>query len=73
MNSGKTIEILKVAYNYEEQGRSCDYDFGSGYKRRYRLCVESDWHEATSHIAIENDTDIYGLIQEIRKLNPTVF
>ena len=22
MNSGKTIEILKVAYNYEEQGKS---------------------------------------------------
>ena len=22
MNSGKTIEILKVAHNYEEQGKS---------------------------------------------------
>ena len=30
MNSGKTIEILKVAYNYEEQGKwCCHYDLSS--------------------------------------------
>ena len=29
MNSGKTIEILKVAHNYEEQGQA----FRGGYRR----------------------------------------
>ena len=34
MNSGKTIEILKVAHNYEEQGKERrHHDLGNRYTR----------------------------------------
>ena len=65
MNSGKTIEILKVAYNYEEQGKgvvimtsALDTRDGIGY-------VSSRIGMKRPAIAIENDTDIYGLIRDL--------
>ena len=65
MNSGKTIEILKVAYNYEEQGKgvvimtsALDTRDGVGY-------VSSRIGMKRPAIAIEDDTDIYGLIRDL--------
>ena len=60
MNSGKTIEILKVAYNYEEQGKgvvimtsALDTRDGVGY-------VSSRIGMKRPAIAIEETTDIFG-------------
>lgn len=65
MNSGKTIEILKVAYNYEEQGKgvvimtsALDTRDGVGY-------VSSRIGMKRPALAIEDDTDIYGLIRDL--------
>lgn len=67
MNSGKTIEILKVAYNYEEQGKSVvimtsalDTRDGVGY-------VSSRIGMRRPAIAIEDETDIYGLIADLEE------
>ena len=42
MNAGKSIELIKVAYNYEERGKhvltlvpAVDNRYGSGMVRRY--------------------------------------
>lgn len=65
MNSGKTIEILKVAYNYEEQGKSVvimtsalDTRDGVGY-------VSSRIGMKRPAIAIEESTDIFGFIRDL--------
>ena len=65
MNSGKTIEILKVAYNYEEQGKSVvimtsalDTRDGVGY-------VSSRIGMKRPAIAIEETTDIFGYIRDL--------
>ena len=65
MNSGKTIEILKVAYNYEEQGKSVvimtsalDTRDGVGY-------VSSRIGMRRAALAIEDETDIFGLIADL--------
>ena len=67
MNSGKTIEILKVAYNYEEQGKgvvimtsALDTRDGVGY-------VSSRIGMKRSAIAIEETTDIFGYIRDYPK------
>lgn len=63
MNSGKTIEILKVAYNYEEQGKgvvimtsALDTRDGVGY-------VSSRIGMKRPAIAIDETTDIFGFIR----------
>ncbi|MXQ48325.1 thymidine kinase [Streptococcus pneumoniae] len=63
MNSGKSIEILKVAYNYEEQGKSIvlmtsslDNRDGFGY-------VSSRIGIKRQAEVITPETDIYGFIQ----------
>lgn len=63
MNSGKSIEILKVAYNYEEQGKSVvlmtsslDNRDGFGY-------VSSRIGIKRQAEVITPETDIYGFIQ----------
>ena len=65
MNSGKTIEILKVAHNYEEQGKSVvimtsaiDTRDGVGY-------VSSRIGMRRQAMAIEEDTDILGYIKNL--------
>ena len=65
MNSGKTIEILKVAYNYEEQGKgvvimtsALDTRDGVGY-------VSSRIGMKRPAIAIEEATDIFGYIRDL--------
>ena len=65
MNSGKTIEILKVAYNYEEQRKgvvimtsALDTRDGVGY-------VSSRIGMKRSAIAIEETTDIFGYIRDL--------
>ena len=65
MNSGKTIEILKVAYNYEEQGKgvvimtsALDTRDGVGY-------VSSRIGMKRPALAIEDTTDIFGYIRDL--------
>ena len=65
MNSGKTIEILKVAYNYEEQGKgvvimtsALDTRDGVGY-------VSSRIGMKRPAFAIEGTTDIFGYIRDL--------
>lgn len=65
MNSGKTIEILKVAYNYEEQGKgvvimtsALDTRDGVGY-------VSSRIGMKRPALAIEETTDIFGYIRDL--------
>ena len=65
MNSGKTIEILKVAYNYEEQGKgvvimtsALDTRDGVGY-------VSSRIGMKRPALAIEETTDIFGYIRNL--------
>lgn len=46
MNSGKSIEILKVAYNYEEQGKPVVLLTSRlDDQRRGRLYLQSYWYE----------------------------
>ena len=65
MNSGKTIEILKVAYNYEEQGKgvvimtsALDTRDGVGY-------VSVEFGMKRPAVAIEETTDIFGFIRDL--------
>ncbi|VKX53215.1 thymidine kinase [Streptococcus pneumoniae] len=65
MNSGKTIEILKVAYNYEEQGKgvvimtsALDTRDGVGY-------VSSRIGMKRPALTIEETTDIFGYIRDL--------
>ncbi|MGX7013732.1 thymidine kinase [Vagococcus silagei] len=67
MNSGKTIEILKVAHNYEEQNKSVVI-LTSGIDTRDDIGVVSSRiglrREATP---IFSETDIYKIIADIPK------
>lgn len=65
MNSGKTIEILKVAHNYEEQGKSViimtsalDTREGTGIVSS-RIGLSRDAH------SIQADTNVFDAVQEI--------
>lgn len=67
MNSGKTIEILKVAHNYEEQNKSVvlltsgiDTRAGVGY-------IESRIGLRRPAIPVYHDTDIFALIKGLEK------
>lgn len=62
MNAGKTIDLLKVAYNYEERGRkvliltsALDDRFGVG-KVTSRLGIQRE------AIIVEKETDLIGII-----------
>ena len=57
MNSGKTIEILKVAHNYEEQGKSVVIMTSAVVSSRIGM--------KRNAIAIEDQTDIFGYIQQL--------
>ena len=63
MNSGKSIEILKVAHNYEEQGKSVilmtsiiDTRSGAG-KIKSRMGLDRD------AIALKKDSDVYDIVK----------
>lgn len=63
MNSGKSIEIIKVAHNYEEQGKpvmifSPSVDTRSGVNR-----VGSRIGMTRSAIPIDVDTDLYEIVK----------
>ncbi|MEW4353709.1 thymidine kinase [Streptococcus pneumoniae] len=65
MNSGKTIEILKVAHNYEEQGKgvvimTSALDTRDGYG-----LVSSRIGMKRKALAIEDETDIFGFIESL--------
>ena len=63
MNSGKSFEILKVAHNYEEQGKRV-LVMTSGVDDRYGVGkVTSRIGESREAIPIHTDTDIYNLVQ----------
>ena len=67
MNSGKTIEILKVAHNYEEQGKpvvimTSALDTRDGFGK-----VSSRIGMKREAVAIDNEMDIFGFIE---KMNP---
>ncbi|MCM0598894.1 thymidine kinase [Periweissella fabalis] len=67
MNSGKTIEILKVAHNYEEQGKAVII-LTSGLDNRYGegLVASRIGMSRPAH-PIFADTDVFALINELNK------
>lgn len=65
MNSGKTIEILKVAHNYEEQGKSVII-LTSGLDNRYgEGLVASRIGMSRPAQPIFADTDVFELVKEL--------
>ena len=67
MNSGKTIEILKVAHNYEEQGKpvvimTSALDTRDGFGK-----VSSRIGMKREAVAIDDEMDVFGYIE---KMNP---
>ena len=65
MNSGKTIEILKVAHNYEEQGKSVVIMTSAVDTRDGFGVVSSRIGMKRNAVAIEEQTDIFGYIQQL--------
>ncbi|CAJ1191776.1 thymidine kinase [Companilactobacillus crustorum] len=64
MNSGKSIEILKVAHNYEEQGKSVilmtsilDTRSGTGK-------IKSRMGLTRSAIALKKDSDVFEIVKD---------
>ena len=67
MNSGKTIEILKVAHNYEEQGKSVVIMTSAIDTRDGVGVVSSRIGMKREAMAIEDETDIFGYIQRLEE------
>ena len=67
MNSGKSIEILKVAHNYEEQKKASTI-FTSGIDTRDEVgVVSSRIGLRRSAIAVFNDTNFLKLLKTMKK------
>ncbi len=67
MNSGKSIEILKVAYNYEEQGKQVVI-LTSGVDSRSGVgTIASRIGLERKATPIESDTDVFALVQSVNK------
>ncbi|MBF0805296.1 MULTISPECIES: thymidine kinase [unclassified Streptococcus] len=64
MNSGKTIEILKVAHNYEEQGKRVLIMTSALDTRDGVGMVSSRIGMRREALAIDDDFDVFGFIQE---------
>ncbi|MFD1671238.1 thymidine kinase [Agrilactobacillus yilanensis] len=65
MNSGKTIEILKVAHNYEEQGKAVII-MTSGVDTRNGVgMVASRIGLEREAIAVYDETNIYNLVKKL--------
>lgn len=67
MNSGKTIEILKVAHNYEEQGKPVVIMTSALDTRDGVGIVSSRIGMRREAIPISNETDIIGLVTQLPK------
>lgn len=65
MNSGKTIEILKVAHNYEEQGKPVVIMTSALDTRDAFGVVSSRIGMRREAVAIDDEMDIFGYIQKI--------
>jgi thymidine kinase len=64
MNSGKSIEILKVSYNYEEQNKNV-LIFTSSLDDRYQFgFVASRIGLKREAIPIDSNTDIFKIVSE---------
>ncbi|WP_251547305.1 thymidine kinase [Limosilactobacillus caecicola] len=64
MNSGKSIDILKVAHNYEEQNKPVELLTSGVDTRSGRGIIASRIGLKRRVTPIMNDTDIYQLVQE---------
>lgn len=67
MNSGKTIEILKVAHNYEEQDKAVVIMTSAIDNRDEIGYVSSRIGLRREAIAITNDMDVYAYIAQLKK------
>ena len=67
MNSGKTIEILKVAHNYEQQGKPVVIMTSALDTRDGVGIVSSRIGMRREAIPISNETDIIGLVTRLPK------
>ena len=67
MNSGKTIEILKVAHNYEEQGKPVVIMTSALDTRDGVGIVSSRIGMRREAIPISNEADIIGLVTRLPK------
>ena len=67
MNSGKTIEILKVAHNYEEQGNPVVIMTSALDTRDGVGIVSSRIGMRREAIPISNETDLIGLVTRLPK------
>jgi thymidine kinase len=67
MNSGKTIEIIKVAHNYEEQNKSVIIMTSALDTREKQGMIESRIGLERKAEPIHEDTNVFDLVQE---LNP---
>lgn len=65
MNSGKTIEILKVAHNYEEQHKPVVIMTSALDTRDGFGVVSSRIGMKRKAMAIDDDTDIFGYIEKL--------
>ncbi|HFU3728341.1 TPA: thymidine kinase [Streptococcus suis] len=65
MNSGKTIEILKVAHNYEEQGKPVVIMTSALDTRDAFGVVSSRIGMRREAVAIDDEMDIFGFIQKM--------
>ncbi|MGY3750213.1 thymidine kinase [Vagococcus acidifermentans] len=65
MNSGKTIEILKVAHNYEEQGKSVIIMTSSLDNRDEIGVVSSRIGLRREAIPIYHETDVFEMIGQV--------
>lgn len=65
MNSGKTIEILKVAYNYEEQGKPVVIMTSSLDNRDAFGVVSSRIGMRREAMPISPETDIFGYVANL--------
>ncbi|HFI0638621.1 TPA: thymidine kinase [Streptococcus suis] len=70
MNSGKTIEILKVAHNYEEQGKPVVIMTSALDTRDAFGVVSSRIGMRREAVAIDDEMDIFGYIE---KMEPRPF
>ncbi|USS89849.1 thymidine kinase [Fructilactobacillus cliffordii] len=64
MNSGKSIEIIKVAHNYEEQGKRVVLLTSALDTREERGMIESRIGLNRTAIAIDPDTNAYEIVEE---------
>lgn len=65
MNSGKTIEIIKVAHNYEEQGKSVIIMTSALDTREKRGTVSSRVGLSRSAHVIDTQSDCFEMVKEI--------